>query len=478
MPITKFTAALRSLALGLFAALAPASLAEPAAPAAPAQKPKQPNIILILSDDCGYADFGFQDVVAPDMKGRTPAMDALAKAGTVFTQAHSSGLVCSPTRAGLMTGRYQQSFGHENNLPAGSKLGLPLTETTLPQRLAQLGYTTEAFGKWHLGYEPAYHPNARGYGHFYGFLQGSRSYHPYGDKVSANHVFLDNRQATPETGYVTDRIGDAAVAGILRHAKEGKPFFQYVAFSAAHGPLQPRHEDADWVAALPAKGGRAKYIGLMKGLDENVAKIVAAVNKAGIADNTLIVLTNDNGGQTQVGANNGILRGHKGEIWEGGSRVPMVAFWPGHVPAGARIGETVTTLDLPPTLLDAAGMGAPPENFDGASLLPRLTGKIEKLPETPHFWRMGGPKANASVKLGSLKLVQERHDGQSTPRLFDLAADPSEKNDLAAARPQDVKRLAPLLAAWEKTLPKPLWGSGDNADDAAETSAKKGRKKP
>jgi arylsulfatase A-like enzyme len=451
----------RSLVLaaiaGCFAFMPHWGLARAAEPA----HARQPNIVFILSDDCGYADFGFQDVVAADIKGLTPALDRLASRGAVFTQAYVSGVVCSPSRAGILTGRYQERFGHDNNMrPKG---GLPLCETLMPQHLAKLGYNTECLGKWHLGYLPQYHPNPRGFVHFFGFLQGQRSYLPL-KNPNPNVVFQENDQPTPEQGYATDRIGEAACRSIKKLAVAGKPFIQYVAFNAAHAPLQPRPGDWEWVANLHARSkGRGNYIGLMKALDDNVAAIVSAIDAAGIANDTIIVFLNDNGGQTLTCADNGILHGHKGQVWEGGSRVPFVIVWPGKIQAGQRIAEPVISLDLLPTLLAAAG-GQAPVNLDGISLLPRVTGQTNKLPNRPFFWRMGGSKGEIAVRHGNLKLVWERNKG-GAPALFDLAADPSEKRDLSADRKADRDGLMAELKIWELQLVEPLWGPGSKGSD-------------
>ncbi|MEN9359159.1 MAG: Arylsulfatase [Verrucomicrobiota bacterium] len=448
-------------------------VAEPP-PATPVPQPRPPNIVFILSDDAGYADFGFQDVLSEEVKKQslTPALDKLASQGAVFTQAYVSGVVCSPSRAGLLTGRYQQRFGHDNNMRPGG--GLPVTETLMPQHLAKSGYATECLGKWHLGEEPQFHPKARGFGHFFGLLSGSRSYLPE-SKIGDSRVFLDDYKPCIEEGYVTDRIGQAACASIRKHAKAGQPFFQYIAFTAPHAPNQPRPEDKAWLQQRGLKGGRGNYFGLLKALDENVAAIIKTLEEEGAADNTLIVFSNDNGGQTATGANNGILRGHKGEMWEGGSRVPFVVTWPARIKPGQRLATPVITLDLLPTFLAAAGAksGDLPKNLDGIDLLPFLTGKTSKLPERPFFWRFGGSTANTAMRHGDLKLVWNRGD-KDAPALFDLKADPGEKTDLSKQRPDDLARLMSELKAWEVQMIEPLWGPGSKGQPVKDKSPKHG----
>jgi len=190
----------------------------------------KPNVVILYSDDAGYADFGFQSVCAPEMKKLTPNIDSIARDGVRLSNAYMSGCVCSPSRAGLMTGRYQERFGYDNNLPPGAKNGVDLNETFGVKRLQKLGYKTALIGKWHLGYPDEYHPNERGYDWFYGLLQGSRGYYPY-EKASPHRVILDNKNATPEHGYVTDRFGDAA----CKFIKENKddPFYLFVSFTAS-----------------------------------------------------------------------------------------------------------------------------------------------------------------------------------------------------------------------------------------------------
>ena len=310
-----------------------------------------PNLVVLMSDDAGYADFGFQPLVADDYRSLTPRIDSIAKQGCRLSSAYMSGAVCSPSRAGFMTGRYQQRFGHDNNIPPGyMKGGLPLTETFMAKRLGDLGYKTGLIGKWHLGYPEDYQPNQRGFDYFYGCLQGSRKYFPI-ENVSPHRVFLENTTPTEEAGYITDRIGDGACRFI--EANKSNPFFLFVSFTATHGPLDVKEEHLKKLANMkPNK--RKKNAGLMVSLDENVGKILDQLDVLGLTEKTLVVFTNDNGGQTQSGANNHPLRGRKGQLWEGGVRVPMAIRWPGHIPAGSVFEEPVISLDLFPTFLAAA----------------------------------------------------------------------------------------------------------------------------
>ena len=427
-----------------------ALLAAAPAPAAP------PNIVVLFSDDAGHADFGFQEKADPALARLTPRLTALAKEGVVFNQAYVSGAVCSPSRAGLFTGRYQQRFGHETNIPPGyMKGGLPLTEKFAGDHLRPLGYATGLIGKWHLGYPDAYQPNRRGFDHFFGLLQGSRSYFPL-KKQTPHQVFLLNGKPTPEGGYTTDRIGDGACDFIRSH--KDKPFFLFVAFTTPHGPLQPKPEDLQVTGKIGSEK-RRKYAALVKSLDDNCGKILDCLEKEGLAGKTLVVFSNDNGGQTATGAVNTPLRGAKGQVYEGGIRVPMVMRWPGTIAPGRRVDTPVITLDWLPTFLDAAGgKPGPDAKLDGLSLLPLLKDPAATLPARPLFWRTNGPEGPVAIRDGDWKLVHLRgKKAGSKPELYQLSADVSEESDLAAKHPEKLKELQAKLTAWEATLAKPLW---------------------
>lgn len=426
------------------------SLFAAAAPAAP------PNLVVLFSDDGGYADFGFQPNCRPDLKELTPNIDRVASEGARFTNAYVSGCVCSPSRAGLMTGRYQERFGHDNNLPPGTKSGLPLNETFGARRLKELGYATGLVGKWHLGYPDDFHPNERGFDWFYGLLQGSRPYTPM-KKPTPHRVILDNRTPTPESGYITDRFGDAACRFIREH--KGQPFHLFVSFTAPHGPLQAKPDVLAKLEAIPDSKRRA-FAGLVVSLDQNVGKILDCLDQEGIADNTIVVYTNDNGGQTYLGADNHPLSGTKGTLLEGGVRVPLAVRWPGTAKPGTVIDDPVITLDLLPTFVAAAGGEVKPEwKLDGVDLGGSLAGETETLPERPFFWRHHGRSGEKAIRLGKWKLhVPAKGEGEA--KLFDLSADIAESKDLSAEHPEVRDNLLARLAAWEKELKDPLWGPG------------------
>ncbi len=414
-----------------------------------------PNIIVLMSDDAGYADFGFLPNAADDFRSLTPRIDSIAKQGCYLSNAYMSGAVCSPSRAGLMTGRYQQRFGHDNNIPPGyMKGGLPLTETFLAKRLQGIGYATGLIGKWHLGYPKEYQPNQRGFDYFYGCLQGARKYFPI-ENVSPHRVFLENSTPTEESGYITDRIGDGACRFI--EANKSNPFFLFVSFTATHGPLDVKKEHLKRLADMkPNK--RKKNAGLMVSLDENVGKILDQLDALELTDRTLVVFTNDNGGQTQTGANNYPLRGRKGQLWEGGVRVPMAIQWPGHIPAGSVLDEPVISLDFFPTFFAAAGKATEAAwNLDGVNLLDYLCGETESLAERDLYWRRQGSSGAIAIRHGDWKMIHQRKEAGAQPELYDLLKDQSETVDLAAENPKVVEQLSKKVAAWEAQLGEPIW---------------------
>lgn len=463
----------RYLGVVLVAAIVIGALS-PRAPAAerPADTPPRPNVLLIVADDLGYHDVGFQG-------GRdipTPHLDRLAASGIRCTNGYVSYSVCSPSRAGFITGRYQQRFGHEFNPrwnPASTVDGLPLSESTLADALRGAGYTTGIVGKWHLGAHPQFHPNRRGFDEFFGFLGGGHRYFPdshvdvevgAGRKAAthadAEHAspMLRNQTELPEAGELTTRLGDEAVASVTRHARDGKPWFLYVAFNAPHTPLQARDDLLQRFAAI-TDPRRRTYAAMVATVDEAVGKLLAALDATGQRERTLIVFFSDNGGpMTKRNANASIntpLRGQKGDVFEGGIRVPFLVAWPGRLPPGKTYAHPVSSLDVFPTALAVSGAQraptAPP--LDGVNLLPHLDGTN---PATPHerlFWRMDGGEAFA-VREGKWKWLRTY---ANAPQLYDLAADPGESRDLTAQHPDVATRLASAAAAWNRGLVTPVW---------------------
>ncbi len=421
----------------------------------------RPNFVVLFADDGGYADFGFQPNVRPDMARLTPHIDSIAAAGAIFTQAYVTASVCSPSRAGLMTGRYQQRFGHDANLPPDYPMGLPLSETFVAERLQSAGYHTGLVGKWHLGYPRAYQPTQRGFDYFLGLLQGSRSYFPY-ETPSANRVLRRNDKPLPEKGYITDRLGDAACEYIADHKRE--PFFLFVSFTAPHGPLEPRdgYEQEERLRHIENKK-RKKYAGLITALDDNVGKILTSLAEHGIGENTLVIFTNDNGGPgpNKTGASNYPLKGFKGCLDEGGIRVPWAMRLPNVIQPGVVMNNPVITLDIMPTILDIAGIDIDPQwQLDGISLAPVLNDAKARSAERTFYWRRNGPGGPIAIRHKDWKLIYSRKEPNYAPALYDLAKDKSEANDLASERPEVVTELKAKLEAWESQMTKPLWSSG------------------
>jgi arylsulfatase A-like enzyme len=421
----------------------------------PIARAAPPNVVVLFSDDAGYADFGFQKHADPALAALTPRLTSLAKAGAVFSQAYVTGAVCSPSRAGIMTGRYQQRFGHEKNIPQNyMKGGLPLSEKLVGNHLKPLGYSIGLVGKWHLGYPDAYQPRERGFDHFNGLLQGARSYFPL-RKSSPHQGIFDDGKETPEEGYVTDRIGDAACAFIEKN--KAKPFFLYVSFTAPHGPLQPKPEVAAALKRFSNKK-RLNYAGLVKSLDDNCGRILDRLDALGLADNTLVVFSNDNGGETSTGAVNTPLRGAKGQVYEGGIRVPMAMRLPGKIKAGSIIDTPVITLDWLPTFIELAGGKVEAERkLDGQSLLPLLSGNPDAFPKRTLHWRTNGPKGPIALRDGDWKLIDRNKGKAQGPELYHLGNDISETKNLASAEPEKLKELMAKQAAWESGLTDPLW---------------------
>jgi arylsulfatase A-like enzyme len=429
----------------------------------------RPNILIIVGDDMGYADIGVhgcQDIP-------TPHLDSLAKNGVRCTSGYVSGPYCSPTRAGLMTGRYQQRFGHEFNPGpvAGDEVGLPTTETTLADRLKAAGYKTGMVGKWHLGYTEKYHPVNRGFQEFYGFLGGARSFFP----ITANEAPVGGRmyrnlEVLPENEpYTTDTFAREATAFIDRHAKD--EWFLYLTFNAVHTPMHATQKYLDRFKSV-ADDNRRTYCAMMSAMDDAIGAVLKKLDENKLTENTLIFFVSDNGGPPVNSASNGVLRGNKAQTWEGGIRVPYMVQWKGRIPAGKTYDNPVIQLDFAPTALAAAGVDAKTAKFDGVNLLPHLEGKVTTPPHDSLYWRFGDQMA---IRHGNLKLVQGR--GANSRMLFDLAADIGEQKDLAGQRPEVVKDLAARYDAWNATLEAPRWGQPNRALGTFKNKAKAGGKK-
>jgi arylsulfatase A-like enzyme len=404
---------------------------------------EKPNILVFLCDDTGYGEFGFQG----NKEIPTPHIDSIAANGVRFTQGYVSGPYCSPTRAGLLTGRYQTRFGHEFNSVA-RQAGLRLKETTMAERFRELGYATCAVGKWHLGEKPRFRPTAQGFDEFYGTLANSAFFRP--------RLFVDSRESNEprtvdEPGfYTTDAYGERAVDWIGK--QEGKPWFLYVPFNAQHAPLQATEKYLERLGNIENQNRRT-FAGMMSAMDDAVGKILAKVRDLGQEERTLIFFLSDNGGPTrQTTSRNDPLRGFKASTWEGGIRVPFCAKWKGRLPAGKTYDHPIIQLDILPTALAAAGAPADSEaKLDGVDLLPYLTGENDERPHETLYWRFGNQWA---IRHGDWKLVVA---GRSDPagELYNLADDVSESKNLAADMPEKVRELKTLYDAWNAEQAEP-----------------------
>ena len=414
---------------------------------------KRPNVLVILADDAGYGDFGFQG--ADDLE--TPHLDRLAAAGTIFTQAYVSASVCSPSRAGLLTGRYQQRFGHECNLEP-SPLAFDTSQVTLAEALGAEGYGTAIFGKWHLGSLDHQHPLRNGFDHFYGFISGGRSYFPLPAAERGKSESSLQLNHTPQVleGYLTDDLGEKAADYITERAAEKQPFFAYLAFNAPHTPMQATEAD---IARFPDHP-RPVYAAMVYAMDRAVGKVMQALQESGSYDDTLIFFLSDNGGAHNNDSSVGQLKGWKGNQYEGGIRVPFVVSWPGHVPRGATHLGMVSSLDIFATALEAAGMDRP-TGLDGVSLLPLL--QQEDRTVDAHqtlFWRKD---EMATVRRGKHKLIRLDDFGTVVyGTSTDNAQFLDEGTKLEGPESMALRdSLAAALSAWEEELVPPHWDEGE-----------------
>ena len=424
------------------------------------QPAKKPNIILIVSDDQGYADAGFMG--SKDLK--TPQLDALAASGTVCTSAYVTFAVCSPSRAGFVSGRHGARMGYDTNADGDNRknpaIGLPLSERTIGDAMKDAGYTTGIIGKWHLGSQDYFHPNERGFDEFYGFLRGGHSYWNWEPTTDKDRVERENsqwgdyqapmmRQKKFEPGaekrYLTDVLSDEAVSYVERN--HAKPFFLYLAYNAPHTPMEASPEYLARVSK-DLKGTRKTYAAMVLAMDDGIGKLRAKLQELNLSDNTLIYFVSDNGGATnQNAADNGPLRGQKGQVWEGGVRVPMIVSWPGQIPSGAKYDKPVSTLDFVPTSLGATGVdttGTP--GIEGVNLLSYLKGENKGAPHEKLFWRQYDNLW--AIREGDWKMVQDK-DGKRY--LFDLSKDIGEKDDVMKANPEVARRLLANWREWNST---------------------------
>jgi len=420
----------------------------------------RPNVIVILADDVGWGDLSCypQSPANPDAATFTPQLDGLAATGVRFTQATAQ-CMCSPSRAGLLTGRFPQRFGFYDL--ADAAVGLPESERTLADVFGDAGYATACIGKWHLGRKAGHRPLDRGFERFFGFYGAAHDYFrpdigPGKEPGGDSDFVYDQERPVESMRHLTDELTDRAIDFIRGSHAAGRPFFVYLPYSAAHGPLQPR---PDLLAALQAKPGvrhrgRTLARALIDGLDEGVGRILRELYLTNLDDNTIVVFTSDNGGneyETPEGirtvTHNGGLRGCKFTTWEGGIRVPLIVRWPGRLQKGSVYDQPVNLVDLMPTLAAAARIPhGPVKPLDGVDLLPYLAGTKTGRPHELIHACLGPDRTQWSVRKGDWKLVSDVpfHAKPYPPLilgLYDLAADPGERTNLAARYPERVAEL-------------------------------------
>lgn len=429
-----------------------------------------PNIIIFLADDLGYADIGVngcQDIP-------TPNIDSIAKNGVRFTDGYATHCVCSPSRAGLMSGMYQHRFGFEHNSGperfADPNFGMPREIPSLAEKLKGAGYATGMIGKWHIGFKKGLRPHERGFDEHFGFLSGARSFYP--DNPRENDPIVRNGVPVKgEEDYLTDAFAREAVSFIGRSID--KPWFVYFAFNAVHSPLEATEA---YEARFPhiTDKKRKTYAGMLSALDDAVGRVMAKVRELGQEENTLVMFYSDNGGPTaETSSRNDPLRGFKGQMYEGGIRVPFVMQWKGKVPAGVTYTQPVMGFDCHATALAAAKVAwasaqTSPDSakaettLDGVDLLPHLLGEKTTAPHDFLCWRAGAQRA---IRMGDWKLVQTPRE--STAQLFNLKTDLGETTDLATKEPAKFNELAAQFAEWERGTQPAKWVRQDqrNAEE-------------
>ena len=447
---------------------------------------QRPKVIFIVVDDLGYGElgcYGGKDIP-------TPHIDSLAAGGARFTSGYVTAPFCAASRAALMTGRYQTRFGFEFN-PIGAKnaapgIGLPVAEKTVADRLRDAGYATGLVGKWHLGGTEPFHPQRRGFDEFFGFLHEGHYYvtppwqgvttwlrrkklpdggqgrwtSPDGRTVWSTHLgsnepeydtgnpLLRSSQSVDEKANLTDAFTREACDFIGRHRSQ--PFFLYLAYNAVHSPMQGTDEYMKNFSHIEDIQRRI-FAAMLAHLDDSVGKVLAELRESGVEENTLVVFLGDNGGPTsELTSSNAPLRGGKGDLWDGGIRVPFIVSWKNHITAGRVVDASVASIDATATALELANAGPSQKRLDGINLMPLLTGKMAEVHERNLFWRVGQKNA---LRSGNWKLIRDGKEWQ----LYDLAHDIGETTNLAAKEPGRVQQLTSLWDKWNAEQIEPLW---------------------
>ncbi len=451
-----------------------------------ADSARRPNIVVLFADDLGYGELGCQG----NEQIPTPHIDSIARNGVRFTDGYVTGPVCSPSRAGLLSGRYQDRFGYTFNVmphvEGGSEHGLPRTETTLGEYLSDCGYATGIIGKWHLGAREDFNPVNNGFDYFYGFAHEGRYFvrppykgvttllrkNPLPDGAAGRwtspdgkllyHDILRNEplydlhnpilrglEPVREERYLTDAFTDEAIRFIERN--KAKPFFLYLAYNAVHSPLQGADAYMKKMSHIDDIHRRI-FAAMLANLDDSVGAVLGKIRELGLEEDTLIIFLSDNGGPTkELTSSNLPLSGGKGSLQEGGIRIPFMAQWKGNLPDGQVYKKPVISLDIYATAAAVAGRPVESGKTDGVNLLPYLRGTDKGEPHQRLFWRRGN---SAAIRAGDWKLFKDRTPKNKTPswKLFNLADDISESNDLSKKRPEKVRELEAAWYEFEREL--------------------------
>jgi arylsulfatase A-like enzyme len=459
----------RDLVRGAAAGVAALALGVRRATAGPPARP--PNIVFILADDLGYADvacYGRPDV-------RTPSIDHLAATGVRFLQAYANSAVCSATRVALITGRYQYRLrlGLEEPLAGAvnADVGLDPTHPTLPSLLRTAGYGTTLVGKWHLGALPRYGPLQSGYDGFYGYRGGAVDYYSHANPAGKADLW-EGDVPVERAGYLTELLGDRAVEVVRGYARARRPFLLSLHFSAPHWPWEAPGDTAESARLRTVPGGlfhldggsQQTYRRMIEAMDHQIGRVLGALRAGGLSDNTIVIFTSDNGGERF--ADTWPFTGRKTELLEGGLRIPSIISWPGRIPRGRTSDQVSISMDWLPTLQAAAGAEPDPAYpSDGMSLLPHLTQGAGPVPRTL-YWRYKA-RAQRAVRDGDLKFLKILDH----TFLFDVVADPLERANLKARRPDDYRRLVRQWLAWNATMLPEVGGSfthGFSGEDLAD----------
>ena len=421
----------------------------------------KPNIIIFLADDLGYADVGFNG--CEDIP--TPNIDSIAANGVKFTDGYANHPVCSPSRAGLLTGMYQHRFGFENNSGpeeySAPNFGVPREVPMIGERLQEVGYKTAMVGKWHVGFKEGLRSHERGFDFTYVFHSGARSFYPVGPRQN-NQLYKNGKEFDDETEYLTDAFARDSVKFIEDHKASDEsddPFFLYFSFNAVHLPLEATKKYESRFPNIKSKN-RKTYAGMLSALDDVIGSVMETVRKHDQEDNTLVFFYSDNGGPTsQTTSRNDPLRGFKGTMFEGGIRVPYAFQWPGKIPAGKTYKHPIMSFDITVTALVAAGIEvSKKDKLDGKNLMPYLTGSQSDKPHENLFWRSS---AQHAARVGDWKLVKSRGE---RAMLFDLSEDIGEQNDLAASNPKKLKEVQAVYKSWSNQMEAPRWIRQDRSN--------------